>query len=104
MPATLDNIKKERRFELAFEGVRYYDLLRWHDERLITENQTDIQIYDRRVPVKKSITYRPDPADTSASTSASAEYYTLQGTRIFGTPHGLVIRRIGSRVEKLLIK
>ena len=60
VPATLDNIKKERRFELAFEGVRYYDLLRWHDERLITENQTDIQIYDRRVPVKKSITYRPE--------------------------------------------
>ena len=28
VPATLDNIKKERRFELAFEGVRYYDLLR----------------------------------------------------------------------------
>lgn len=60
VPATLDNIKKERRFELAFEGVRYYDLLRWHDERLITENQTDIQIYDRRVPVKKSITYRSE--------------------------------------------
>lgn len=59
-PATLDNIKEERRFELAFEGVRYYDLLRWHDERLITENQTDIQVYDRKVPRKKSITFRPE--------------------------------------------
>lgn len=58
--ATLDNIKEERRFELAFEGERYYDLLRWHDERLITENQTDIQIYDRRVPRKKSVTFRPE--------------------------------------------
>lgn len=58
--ATLDNIKEERRFELAFEGERYYDLLRWHDERLITENQTDIQIYDRKVPRKKSVTFRPE--------------------------------------------
>ena len=58
--ATLDNIKEERRFELAFEGERYYDLLRGHDERLITANQTDIQIYDRRVPRKKSVTFRPE--------------------------------------------
>ena len=60
LPATLENIKNERRFELAFEGVRYYDLLRWHDENLLTENQTDVQVYDRRVPKKKSITYRPE--------------------------------------------
>ena len=42
VPVTLENIKAERRFELAFEGVRYYDLLRWHDEDLITINQTGI--------------------------------------------------------------
>lgn len=59
VPATLDNIKKERRYELAFEGVRYYDLLRWHDQQEITNNQTDIQIYNNRVPAKKTITYRP---------------------------------------------
>lgn len=59
-PVTLDNIKEERRFELAFEGVRYYDLLRWHDERLLDENQTDIQIYDRKVPRKKTIHFRPE--------------------------------------------
>lgn len=59
-PATLQNIKDERRFELAFEGERYYDLLRWHDERLITENQTDIQIYDRKVPRKKSVAFRAE--------------------------------------------
>ncbi len=60
LPATLDNIKSERRFELAFEGERYYDLLRWHDENLITENQTDIQIYNCRVPRKKSVTFRAE--------------------------------------------
>ena len=31
VPATLDNIKNERRWELAFEGIRWFDLLRWHD-------------------------------------------------------------------------
>lgn len=60
LPATLENIKNERRFELAFEGVRYYDLLRWHDERLITENQTGIRVYDRKVPRTKDITFRPE--------------------------------------------
>lgn len=60
LPATLDNIKNERRFELAFEGERYYDLLRWHDENLITENQTGIRIYDRKVPRTKNVTFRPE--------------------------------------------
>ena len=60
IPATLENIKNERRFELAFEGLRYYDLLRWHDENVLTENQTDVQIYDRKVPRKKNITFRPE--------------------------------------------
>lgn len=60
VPATLDNIKKERRFELAFEGVRYYDLLRWHDENVLTQNQTDIRVYDRKVPRKKTIKFRSE--------------------------------------------
>lgn len=59
-PATLENIKDERRFELAFEGVRYYDLLRWHDEQTITDNQTDVKIYDRKLPRRKNIVYRPE--------------------------------------------
>ncbi|MCM1067237.1 MAG: RagB/SusD family nutrient uptake outer membrane protein [Muribaculaceae bacterium] len=60
VPPTLDNIKNERRFELAFEGVRYYDLLRWHDEHLITDNQTEVQVYDRRLPRKKTVSFRPE--------------------------------------------
>ena len=65
VPVTLENIKAERRFELAFEGVRYYDLLRWHDEDLITINQTGIVTYNRRGQANaetKSITFRKRPA------------------------------------------
>ena len=52
----------ERRFELAFEGVRFYDLLRWHDaDRVLNENQKDIVIYRSRTEtVTKTITYRPE--------------------------------------------
>lgn len=59
VPVTAENIERERRFELAFEGERYYDLLRWHKESLITENQTDQRIYDRKVPRSHSVTFRP---------------------------------------------
>jgi hypothetical protein len=60
VPLTLENIKKERRFELAFEGVRYYDLLRWKDENVITANQTEIPIFNRKLSAKKSIVFRAE--------------------------------------------
>ena len=60
LPATLENIKNERRFELAFEGVRYYDLLRWHDWNVITDNQTDVRVYNRKIPQKKNIKFREE--------------------------------------------
>ena len=55
VPVTLENIKAERRFELAFEGVRYYDLLRWHDEDLITINRRG-----QANAETKSITFRKE--------------------------------------------
>lgn len=60
VPVTLDNIKNERRFELAFEGVRYYDLLRWHDWNVITENQTDIKVRNNSVETQKTVTFRSE--------------------------------------------
>jgi len=61
VPATLDNIKKERRFELAFEGIRFFDLLRWHDEQVLNENQRSITIYtSKSETTTKTITYRPE--------------------------------------------
>jgi len=60
VPATLDNIKRERHFELAFEGLRYHDLLRWHDENLITQNQTEVPVLNNNVPQTLSIIFRPE--------------------------------------------
>lgn len=31
LPYTLDNLKKERMYEFAFEGLRWFDLVRWGD-------------------------------------------------------------------------
>jgi hypothetical protein len=49
VPVTLDNIKNERRWELAFEGLRYYDLLRWYGAEagvIIKQNETGATIYN----------------------------------------------------------
>ena len=36
---TLDDIKKEKRLELCFEGCRYQDLVRWGDAATVLANQ-----------------------------------------------------------------
>lgn len=46
---SLDAIKKERRFELAFEGLRYYDLMRWGDAATALAKQEGINIYNKGV-------------------------------------------------------
>lgn len=41
---SLDNIKKERRYELAFEGIRWFDLMRWGDVETQLERQIGVKI------------------------------------------------------------
>mgnify|MGYP001017599065 CR=1 FL=1 len=60
IPVTLENIKKERRFELAFEGIRYYDLLRWGDVEKEVNKIKDIPIKNSNVPGTYSTKYRPE--------------------------------------------
>lgn len=46
---TLENIQQERRYELAFEGIRYFDLLRWYGKEagaVIKQNETGATIYN----------------------------------------------------------
>jgi len=52
VPVTLDNIKNERRWELAFEGIRYYDLLRWYGKEAgveIKKNESGATIFNMTV-------------------------------------------------------
>ena len=63
---SLDALKAERRWELAFEGVRYYDLLRWygksHLDQLETllESKNGVATINNGVPgVKRGVLFRP---------------------------------------------
>lgn len=49
---SLDALKKERRYELCFEGLRWNDLRRWHDVQKIVDNQNGVDILNRGVPGK----------------------------------------------------
>lgn len=60
LPLTLENIKNERRWELAFEGIRYYDLLRWHDENLITQHRSNLTVKNLNVDTKISVPFRAE--------------------------------------------
>jgi hypothetical protein len=47
---SLDAIKSERRFELAFEGRRWADIRRWGDAASLLDRQLGVPIYNRGLP------------------------------------------------------
>ena len=45
-----ENLRNERHWELAFEGLRYYDLLRWHIAGdVLQNNQNNVRVKDNLV-------------------------------------------------------
>ena len=60
VPVTLDDIKVERRHELAFEGVRYYDLLRWHDAEKAFSAISNIPVVSGGKQTTYSVTFNPE--------------------------------------------
>ncbi len=46
---SLEALKRERRWELAFEGVRYFDLMRWHDAADALAAQEGVAIKNKGV-------------------------------------------------------
>ncbi len=46
---SLENIQKERRYELAFEGVRWGDIRRWRIAETVLANQLNQPIYNRGI-------------------------------------------------------
>lgn len=64
---SLAALKDERRYELAFEGVRYYDLLRWAGKsnlasvETILESQNGVATINNGVNgIKKGVDFRPE--------------------------------------------
>jgi len=57
---SLDAIKEERRHELALEGLRYHDLLRWHDVENAFSLVKDIDVYNSGQLTKYNAVYRPE--------------------------------------------
>jgi hypothetical protein len=63
---TLDDLKAERRWELAFEGVRYYDLLRWAGKSNLASLETTLEAKNGVATfnngawgVKRGVDFRP---------------------------------------------
>jgi starch-binding outer membrane protein, SusD/RagB family len=46
----LEALKRERRFELAFEGRRYADIRRWGDAPALLEAQLGVKVYEGGSP------------------------------------------------------
>lgn len=61
LPVSLENIKQERRWEFACEGIRYWDLMRWGDlQKAIEVNMKDIPITKLGTKTTLTIKYRPE--------------------------------------------
>lgn len=52
---SLDALKKERRFELAFEGRRWADIRRWGEAPALLEKQINVDIKNRSVDTKMRV-------------------------------------------------
>ena len=59
---SLEAIKAERRHELALEGLRYYDLLRWGDAQSVINAGNGVPIRTDNVETTYSVTFNPSRA------------------------------------------
>ncbi len=59
---SLDALKEERKYELAFEGLRWFDLVRWGDVADNSKNffSNEVDVVNSGVPGKYSVSYRPE--------------------------------------------
>lgn len=61
LPVSLENIKQERRWEFACEGIRYWDLMRWGDlQKMMETHMKDIPITKLGVKTTLTVKYRPE--------------------------------------------
>jgi len=55
---TFEDLKKERLHEFAFEGLRWFDLVRWGDVTTAFDGTIDVR--NSGIEAKYSVTYRPE--------------------------------------------
>ena len=58
--ATMENIKQERKYELAFEGARWFDLVRWGDAPAILGSKGFTAGTHEIIPIPITETYNTD--------------------------------------------
>lgn len=77
IPATLENIKQERRLEFLGEGLRYWDLVRWGDApKVLTENYAAYHSVRTWDPSKNK--YLPIPQSEIDKTKGYGEFELVQ--------------------------
>lgn len=87
IPSTLENILKERRIEMAFEGSRYWDLVRrreYHTLFSFTRRTSLVPVIDLRQPTPKYIFVRAnnfyDERSNGQSFQTKSYYKAIPGT------------------------
>lgn len=75
---SLDNLKKERRFELAFEGRRWADIRRWGDAPVLLGKQEGVSIWNRGLPEPM----KPFGGGYTARYNATKGFFPIPQTQI----------------------
>jgi hypothetical protein len=87
---TFENLQKERRYEFAFEGIRYFDLLRWYGKEagvVIDQNQNDADVLNDKVPGKYN-------ADLSERIRATGGFFQIPENEI-SLSNGILLQNEG---------
>ena len=75
---SLEALKKERRFELCFEGQRYFDLMRWGDAAEALGRQEGVIVKNKNVPVP----VKPFAGGYKARYQATGGFWPIPNTQI----------------------
>ena len=87
---SLEALKKERRFELAFEGRRWADIRRWGDAPALLESQLNVDIKNRGVDAKMK-SFGPG---IRARYEATKGFFPIPETQI-GLSEGVLVQNPG---------
>lgn len=94
---TLDRIKDERRWELAFEGLRYFDLLRWYGSgagAIIKANESGADIHNNGVATTINASDNGIFANIDARVTATGGFLMIPDDQI-KLSNGVLVQNAG---------